>query len=61
MAIVTIAEEAPFAIVTKGSTEALFCRSSIVGVVGRVIAEKTSWIVSISVFPFTIVMELDID
>jgi len=47
--------------VTNGSGEALFCRSSMASVVGRVIVEIIFWTVSISVFPLRIVMVLAID
>lgn len=61
VSIVTVAEDAPFAIVTNGSKKALFCRSSIVGVDGRVIVEVTSYTVIYSDFPFKIVVEVAID
>ena len=48
----TFAEDAPLSMFTNGSEETLFCRSSIVGLVDRVIVGETWSITSDDVFPF---------
>ena len=50
----TLAEDGPFTIFTKISVEALFCRSSIVGVVGSSIVGNTSSTEKIVELPFKI-------
>ena len=61
VSIITIAEDAPFAMVTNGSEEALFCRNSIVCAVCRVIVGVAFSTVSYAEFPLRITIELAID
>ena len=61
MSIEIFAEDAPFLMVANASEAPLFCRSSIVGVIGKLIVDTTSSTAKDAELPYRITKEFEID